>query len=65
MKEWWSKLKPIHKGVGDGQEMTWVYTRKVKSDWEYALVRMSDDGTFQGVTILKNGEIDIEGHTDL
>lgn len=62
MKEWWTTATPIYKGEGDGQEYTWVYARKMTKGWEYALVRYFDDGTFQGVAIIKDGKVTTDGH---
>lgn len=60
--KWWEKAKPIHKGIGDGQEYTWIYARKTSKGWEYALVRYFDDGTLQGVAIIKDGKATTDGH---
>lgn len=63
--DWWKGMEPIHKGEGDGQEMTYIYVRREpKTDtWEYALVRYFDDGEFLGVTYLSDGKANIQGRS--
>lgn len=62
LKAWWEGQKPVYQ-VGDGQKCHSVFSRKADNSWEYALVTTGDDGTFCGVTILKDGRARMYGES--
>jgi len=49
-------IDTVYEEEGDGQRIIWHYSRRVKEQWQYAIVTYSDDGEFVSAIVLSNGK---------